>query len=64
MLKSSNNSSLEKQFIETNVLDEKDVHSIQATDQHKAPDPHKAFYEHLLAHSRLNRQLKDLKNIH
>ena len=64
MLKSPNNSSLEKQFVEPNVVDEKDVQSNQATDQHKAPDPNKAFYEHLLAHSRLNRQLKDLKNIH
>jgi N-dimethylarginine dimethylaminohydrolase len=58
MLKSPNNSSLEKQFIETNVLDEKDVQSNQAADQHKA------FYEYLQAHSRLNTQLKDLKNIH
>ncbi len=64
MLKSSNNSSLEKQFIETNVLDEKDVQSNQATDQHKTSDQHKAFFKYLQAHSRLNTQLKDLKNIH
>jgi hypothetical protein len=58
MLKSPNNSSLEKQFVEPNVVDEKDVQSNQATDQHKA------FYEYLLAHSHLKTQLKDLKNIH
>ena len=46
MLKTPNNSSLEKQFVEPNVADEKDVQSNQATDQHKAPDQFKAFYKH------------------
>jgi guanylate kinase len=64
MLKSPNTSKLEKQFIETNVLDKKEVQSNLNTDKHKAPDQHKAFYEYLYSHSHLNTQLKDLKNIH
>ena len=46
MLKSPYTSTLEKQFVEPNVVDEKDVQNNQSTDQHKAPDQFKAFYKH------------------
>ena len=63
MLKSPYTSSLERQFVEPNVVDEKDVQNNQSKDQHNELDQLKAFYKHLQAHSHLNIQLKDLKNI-
>jgi hypothetical protein len=64
MLKSPYTSTLEKQIVEPNVVDEKDVQNNQSTDQHIELDQLKAFYKHLQAHSHLNIQLKDLKDIH
>ena len=63
MLKSPYASTLERQFVEPNVVDEKDVQNNQSKDQHNELDQLKAFYKHLQAHSHLNIQLKDLKNI-
>jgi hypothetical protein len=63
MLKSPYTSSLERQFVEPNVVDEKDVQNNQSKDQNNELDQLKAFYKYLLAHSHLNIQLKDLKNI-
>ena len=63
MLKSPYTSTLERQFVEPNVVDEKDVQNNQSKDQHNELDQLKAFYIHLQAHSHLNIQLKDLKNI-
>ena len=63
MLKSPYTSTLERQFVEPNVVDEKDVQNNQSKDQHNELDQLKAFYKYLLAHSHLNIQLKDLKNI-
>jgi hypothetical protein len=63
MLKSPYTSTLERQFVEPNVVDEKDVQNNQSKDQHNDLDQLKAFYKHLQAHSHLNIQLKDLKNI-
>ena len=63
MLKSPYTSTLERQFVEPNVVDEKDVQNNQSKDQHHELDQLKAFYKHLQAHSHLNIQLKDLKNI-
>jgi hypothetical protein len=63
MLKSPSTSTLERQFVEPNVVDEKDVQNNQSKDQHNELDQLKAFYKHLQAHSHLNIQLKDLKNI-
>jgi hypothetical protein len=63
MLKSPYTSTLERQFVEPNVVDEKDVQNNQSKDQHNELDQLKAFYKHLQAHSHLNIQLKDLKNI-
>jgi hypothetical protein len=63
MLKSPYTSSLERQFVEPNVVDEKDVQNNQSKDQNNELDQLKAFYKHLQAHSHLNIQLKDLKNI-
>ncbi len=45
------------------MVDEKDVQNNQSKDQHNELDQLKAFYKHLQAHSPLNIQLKDLKNI-
>ena len=64
MLKSPYTSTLERQFVEPNVVDEKDVQNNQSKDQHNELDQLKAFYKHLQAHSHLNIQLKDLKDIH
>jgi len=63
MLKSPYTSTLERQFVEPNVVDEKDVQNNQSKDQHNELDQLKAFYKHLQAHSHLNIQLKDLKNM-
>ena len=63
MLKSPYTSTLERQFVEPNVVDEKDVQNHQSKDQHNELDQLKAFYKHLQAHSHLNIQLKDLKKI-
>jgi len=63
MLKSPYTSTLERQFVEPNVVDEKDVQNNQSKNQHNELDQLKAFYKHLQAHSHLNIQLKDLKNI-
>ena len=63
MLKSPYTSSLERQFVEPRVVDEKDVQNNQSKDQNNELDQLKAFYKYLLAHSHLNIQLKDLKNI-
>ena len=63
MLKSPYTSTLERQFIEPSVVDEKDVQNNQSKDQNNELDQLKAFYKHLQAHSHLNIQLKDLKNI-
>ena len=63
MLKSPYTSTLERQFVEPNVVDEKDVQNNQSKDQHNELEQLKAFYKHLQAHSHLNIQLKDLKNI-
>ena len=63
MLKSPYTSTLERQFVEPNVVDEKDVQNNQSKDQHNELDQLKANYKHLQAHSHLNIQLKDLKNI-
>ena len=63
MLKSPYASTLERQFAEPNVVDEKDVQNNQSKDQHNELDQLKAFYKHLQAHSHLNIQLKDLKKI-
>jgi hypothetical protein len=63
MLKSPYTSTLERQFVEPNVVDEKDVQNNQSKDQHNELDQLKAFYKHLQAHSHLHIQLKDLKNI-
>ena len=63
MLKSPYTSSLERQFVEPHVVDEKDVQNNQSKDQNNELDQLKAFYKYLLAHSHLNIQLKDLKNI-
>ena len=63
MLKSPYTSTLERQFVEPNVVDEKDVQNNQSKDQNNELDQLKAFYKYLLAHSHLNIQLKDLKNI-
>ena len=63
MLKSPYTSTLERQFVEPNVVDEKDVQNNQSKDQHNELDQLKAFYKHLQAHSHLNIQLKDLKKI-
>jgi hypothetical protein len=63
MLKSPYTSTLERQFVEPNVVDEKDVQNNQSKDQNNELDQLKAFYKHLQAHSHLNIQLKDLKNI-
>ena len=63
MLKSPYTSTLERQFVEPNVVDEKDVQNNQSKDQHNELDQLKAFYKHLQAHSHFNIQLKDLKNI-
>ena len=46
------------------MVDEKDMQNNQSTDQHIELDQLKAFYKHLQAHSHLNIQLKDLKDIH
>ena len=45
------------------MVDEKDVQNNQSKDQNNELDQLKAFYKYLLAHSHLNIQLKDLKNI-
>ena len=63
MLKSPYTYMLERQFVEPNVVDEKDVQNNQSKDQNNELDQLKAFYKYLLAHSHLNIQLKDLKNI-
>jgi hypothetical protein len=63
MLKSPYTSTIERQFVEPNVVDEKDVQNNQSKDQNNELDQLKAFYKYLLAHSHLNIQLKDLKNI-
>ena len=58
MLKSPYTSTLERQFVEPNVVDEKDVQNNQSKDQHNELDQLKAFYKYLLAHGHLNIQLE------